>query len=208
MDSKTNPLLSVLICTIEGRKKMFDSLIARLEKQRQTLKNPDWVEILFECDNKQMPIGTKRNLLLTRASGEYVVFIDDDDDISDYYFTKVVSAIIDASPDCIGYKIGCTFRDLQGKITKTATAKVSNIYDGWHENRDGYDYAQFIYHKNPVLKRIALAAKFPELRFAEDFEYGRRIKPHLKTEYFIDDFLYFYRFTEEAGGKNKRYNIK
>ncbi len=43
-------------------------------------------------DNKKRTLGYKRNEMLYLAKGEYVVFIDDDDEISSDYVTTLLEA--------------------------------------------------------------------------------------------------------------------
>lgn len=200
------PYLSILIATIESRRQQFRTLADEIEKQCAAFP-PEYVELLSICDDKTMILGVKRNKLLEMSKGRYVVFIDDDDWISPDYVKNILNAIMLDEPDCIGWLIDCEFRNMNGGVKRTAKAIVSNKYNGWSENKDGYDYAQFIYHKNPIRREIALAAKFPSLRYAEDFEYGNRIKPYLKTESFIDQVMYYYIYQDEPGGHSKRYGL-
>lgn len=196
--------LSILIATIEGRKARFFSLMEELDRQRGAFP-PGYVEILSLSDNKEMNLGRKRNLLLEMAAGRYVVFIDDDDWIGPDYVKNILNAIVEEEPDCIGWLIDCEFRDLGGGLRKTARAICSNRYNGWQENNDGYDITQFIYHKNPVRREIALAVKFPEKNYGEDYPFGVGIKKYLKKETFIDEVMYYYRYQDEPGGHKERY---
>jgi len=73
--------LSILICTIEERAPRFNVLMAELNRQMRDYQISHRVEVLSECDNRTMTIGAKRNLLLSRANGDYTCFIDDDDSV-------------------------------------------------------------------------------------------------------------------------------
>ena len=82
--------LSVLICTIPERKEKFDILLNKL----QFLSINKDVEIL--CDNRArgtVTIGQKRNDLINKSTGDYISFVDDDDDISNNYFDLILNAI-------------------------------------------------------------------------------------------------------------------
>jgi hypothetical protein len=201
-------LLSILICTIPQRKTLFQSLISDIQRQINAY-SPERVEVIWDAAPKgSVTIGEKRNRLLRRAEGEYVVFVDDDDRLSANYVSTICRVLIESSPDCVGYNIACTFRDLSGRVVRTAKAKVSRVYDNWHENKDGFDYAQMIYHKNPVRKALALQALFPDVSHGEDYAYGKKLIPLLKTEIFIDEFLYQYLYTVEPGSPEQRYPPK
>lgn len=75
-------ILSILVCTTHDRKDMFDKLHEELNRQRWASGMDSEVEILYECDNKEISVGAKRQLLIERATGEFVVFIDSDDWVS------------------------------------------------------------------------------------------------------------------------------
>lgn len=50
----------------------------------------DDVEFHVELDNGEAPSGTKRQRLLDRASGTYVAFVDDDDEVTPSYVRDLV----------------------------------------------------------------------------------------------------------------------
>lgn len=178
--------LSVLICTIEERKPRFDVLMAELEKLRNG--NPE-IEILSECDNKQMTIGTKRNLLLSRAKGDYVCSVDDDDWIDSEYFIKILQAL-EHEPDCV-QMIGMMNTDgfnqkrFEHSIFHKRYFEQNNIY---------YRYPN---HLNPIRRDIAQQFKFPELNFGEDTDWATQILNSglLQHEEAIDKVIYHYRYS-------------
>lgn len=67
-------MLSILICSLHSRSHLLAELKAILQPQLT-----GDVELLIEIDNKEISTGAKRNILLNRAQGKYIVFIDDDD---------------------------------------------------------------------------------------------------------------------------------
>jgi len=178
-------ILSVLIATIPQRTNLFCELYKRLIEQ-----SAPGVEILISSDRKEQSIGTKRQALLERASGNYITFIDDDDTVPEYYILEIIKAV-ETLPDCIGFKIHC---DISG-TQRSAVASLK--YRQWAENIDGYHYVRSIYHKTPVKRSIALQAGFKDLRYAEDHDYAMRLQPYLKTEVFINKIMYYYRYTNE-----------
>jgi glycosyltransferase involved in cell wall biosynthesis len=179
--------LSILICTIPERKHLFDELYKKVSSQSMNKS----VQIIYDDAPKgTLTIGGKRNKLLTESIGEYVVFIDDDDDISIEYVDSILLAI-DKAPDCIGFKIHC---DIEGK---SQMAVGSLKYKQWADKVDGYDYVRTPYHKTPVKRSIAIQCMFPDKSYGEDHEYSKRIYPLLKSEVFIDKVLYNYRYKYE-----------
>ena len=95
--------LSILIATIPQRFVMFEDLQFRLKWQINTKYN-NQVEIINDC-SMNCTTGEKRNHLLELAKGKFIVFIDDDDEVSDDYVESIIEAI-DSNPeiDCIGMK--------------------------------------------------------------------------------------------------------
>ncbi len=201
--------LSILIRTIVGREDKFERLSHKLHTQRALTKNFNWqyteVEILHEKDNKQTSVGAKAQRLIERATGDFVCFVDDDDDVPDYYIAELLNAI-DNNPDidCIGFKIECYGIAPNGEVE---LASASNRWDRWAENVGGFRYVRTIYHKTPVRREHALAIGYKDLRFAEDHDYSKRLKESglLKKEVFIDKVMYFYNYKYEA--PKTKYNL-
>lgn len=170
---------------------MFDKLYIELNRQLESTCLDTECEILYECDNKEMSVGAKRQKLLERASGDFVAFVDSDDWVSpDYVFNILFNATRSHDIDCIGFLISC---DMEG-VHQNAIA--SNRYYDWCENKDGYRYVRTIYHKTPVRREHALKIGYKDMRFAEDYDFSKRLKQSglLKKEAFINQPMYFYRY--------------
>ena len=184
-------ILSILICTTHDRKEMFDKLYAELTSQVSKLNHQHDVEVLFECDNKEISVGAKRQLLIERSSGDFVVFVDSDDWIPEYYVFNILFQITRSTEvDCVGFLIDC---DMQG-VKQSAIA--SNKYEDWGEDKDGYKYVRTIYHKTPVKRSHALQIGYKDMRYAEDYDFSSRLKKSglLVKEAFINQVMYYYRY--------------
>ena len=175
-----NKKLSILICSIRSRSRILQNLLVSLKKQIITKD----IEILVETDNKEITIGVKRNILLRKALGDYITFIDDDDKISRDYICKILSAI-STFPDCCGIEGEISFRK---RITRKFIHSIR--YDRWFE-LNGI-YYRCPNHLNPVRREIASQVAFPNVSKREDEHYSLRIKPLLKTEVYIEGTIYFY----------------
>jgi glycosyltransferase involved in cell wall biosynthesis len=177
--------LSILIVSLKKRKHLLDQLLRVLQIQLT-----DEVEVLISSDDGEIPIGTKRNNLLNKASGKYVCFIDDDDLVSPFY-TKYILEALKTSPDCVG---------LQGIISlKTQGPKIfihSLSYASWFE-KDGV-YYRCPNHLNPVKTEIAKNVKFPDISSGEDRVYSYNLKDKLKTEVYINKPIYYYYPSSEV----------
>jgi len=85
-------LFSILICGIPERFHSVQPLLYSLLESQSAARRPD-VELLYMLDNRRRSVGAKRNSLLASARGEYVAFIDDDDEVASDYVQKIVAAI-------------------------------------------------------------------------------------------------------------------
>ena len=182
-------ILSILIVTLQSRDKMFRKLMTNLENQLMKFP-PETIEILVKCDNGEETTGAKRDFLLRRAMGDYCGFIDDDDDIPQYYISEILSAV-KSNPDCV---------PIDGHITTDGLHPIS-----WRMSKDNpnvtiFENGQQVYlravnHIGIVRTEIAQKCGFPDIRNGEDKEYSERIFPHLKTEVKINKPMYHYKFT-------------
>jgi len=181
-------LLSVLIPTLDTRRHQFQRLTSRLSAQIQNAHAGPSVEVLSECDNRELPLGAKRNLLVERARGRFVAFIDDDDDISDDYVPKLCEIIERRRDiDCIGIKGVVTFRGAHPREFHHSL-KYRDYFSRNHT------YFRPPYHLNPILRCIAVQYPFRAVSYSEDVEWALRLQRAgaLRREEFVDSPLYFY----------------
>lgn len=175
--------LSVLIATMPNRRESYKRL---LESMGYMIKSYPNVEIITD-DSMDYNIGVKRNKLLQKAKGDYIVFCDDDDLVSFNYIDYIFRAIKD-NPDCIA---------INGIITTNGQNErkwfISKEYGKWYTGPDG-TYYRTPNHISPVKRELALQAGFPEISFGEDAEYSRRLLPLLNSEAVISEPLYHYDF--------------
>jgi glycosyltransferase involved in cell wall biosynthesis len=104
--------LSILIPTISRRREVAEKLFSILEQRAVGLP----VEILMLRDNCWQNIGEKRNQLLRAASGEYITFLDDDDELLDGYFELVLPAI-EQGADVISYDQEAIINGVRGRVS-------------------------------------------------------------------------------------------
>jgi len=152
----------------------------------------DRVEILIETDNGKMSIGTKRNILLDKAKGEYIAFVDDDDMVSSDYVSKILDAL-EKGPDVVGMHL-LHFND--GNFAGLTYHSLK--YRSWFENQDKSTGLMRYYrnpnHLNPVKREYALETGFPEISMGEDKDYSGNLLQYLETEEYITEPIYYYLF--------------
>lgn len=185
-----NPILSVLVCSLERRKRFYERLLFCLGKQ--PLFN---VEIVTKNDKGEMTIGAKRNWLLDHAHGEYVAFIDDDDLVADDYVALILDAIKKSQPDVIGFKLKHFVNE-----NHIGDTEHSMKYDTWVNDTsvNPARYYRCPNHLNPVKRELALKVKYANISAGEDRDYSLRLRPLLKTEEMIDKQIYFYKERTES----------
>ena len=185
-------LLSILIPSLYelDRIEKLSDLKISLYSQIASLELRDQVEILVLSDNRQATTGAKRQKLLEMAKGEYITFIDDDDAVSDHYIEKIIFGIKQTYPDVIGIRLT---HYIDGKLLGNTIHSIK--FDGW-ENIPGKDgiwtFTRCPNHLNPVKRKLALKAGFPDKTYEEDKEYSYALRKYLKTEYMVDYPIYFY----------------
>jgi hypothetical protein len=75
------------------RARVFFAEVLR-EVRRQISETPEIrVEVIWEADNGELTLGSKRNKLVDRCQGKYQCFIDDDDVIAPYFVKTFVPMI-------------------------------------------------------------------------------------------------------------------
>jgi glycosyltransferase involved in cell wall biosynthesis len=168
---------------------MLVSLKVSLYGQIAYYHMQDQVEVLTLVDNKEQTTGAKRNALLEMAKGEYIDFIDDDDEIKDNYLPLVMMGVNSGS-DVVGMRL---IHYQEGKIYGYTTHSIR--FKEW-KNIPGengiWTFQRCPNHLNPVRRELALKAGFPDLTIGEDRDYSYRLRPLLKTEYMIEEPIYFY----------------
>jgi glycosyltransferase involved in cell wall biosynthesis len=173
--------LSILTPTIPSRKEQLSKLSEKIAKQSNDLA----VEHLSFADNQTRTIGAKRQALLDIARGEYIAFVDDDDDIEPDYVSEILSAI-QQGPDVITFE--------QNSYYNGAFSKV--IFG--LNNRDEPFQPNGITLRAPwhvcVWKReLVKTCQFGESNYGEDIIWSRQARARIKTSLHIDKTLCTYR---------------
>lgn len=181
--------LSILIPTIPERKEMFDSLRNELIKQKGDNKEVEIISI----HEAPLTIGAKRNWLLDTAHGEYVCFIDDDDNVSSTYIQDILQAI-ESKPDCVSLRGVITWDGANPEIFEHSLRYPAYVTHTLPVN--GIKYERYPNHLNTIKASIAKQFKFPEINFGEDSDWAKQIHDSglIETEVYIDKVLYHYLF--------------
>lgn len=212
--------LSILIPSAPDRHKETANLLWVIQKQcnivpkvvniirdryKLSVMDFEWnnipVRVLVAIDNKELPIGEKRELLYREAEFEYSWQLDSDDTIAPNSIELILQAI-EEKPDCITFQEHCT---INGEFF---SSNHSLKYEDWGEKQDGFDYVRTPFMKSVIKTEIARSVPVPHIRYGEDHEWARALKPHLKTEIHIPEYIYFYQHNSKPEDHAKRYGIK
>lgn len=190
-------ILSLLIPSIPERKHKLLKLLAELYKQILAIHKDhptlDIVEILIDDSKKfldgGLSIGEKRNALLQRASGKYLCFLDDDDEITPNYIEQLVR-MCNAGKDIV------TFRTLVKNDYYWALLDMSLINRiNTEVNPEGI-VERTPWHICPVLSELAKQEQFSNLNHNEDWDWMQRVLTRVKTEEHTDIILTQYNHSE------------
>jgi glycosyltransferase involved in cell wall biosynthesis len=167
------------------RSEMFRALQCKILEQIEKTKANE-VELLSN-DRMDVSTGQKRNMLIDSSSGDFVVFVDDDDDVYDCYIEEILKTITEnPNVDCIGINGLISFNGQNHKKWF-----ISKKFERWYESAEVYYRTPN--HISPIRRTIAKLVPFPNIHHGEDFAYSIGILPHLHNEATIEKPLYHYQ---------------
>lgn len=183
--SLLNKKWSICICHYESeeRNDSLNNLLENLNKQISQNNLTEEIEILVESDSGYLSVGSKRNKLIDRCSGEYISFIDDDDDVSENYISSIYENMNGIS-EIIFIKITHLIDDVFNRIiipSKYIESVFGNMY-----------FTKNYYHLCPHKLEIAKKVYFLEISFMEDIEYSTRLDMIINNSISIEKPLYIY----------------
>ena len=180
--------LTICIPTITGRESQFNSLSDLINSQIDGCGLRDHVNVLVEKDDRTMSIGYKRDMMYKKATGKYCVQIDDDDSVAQNYVECVYLATLTGA-DCIGYK---EIVKTRGKIQYSDHSLKYDKWESFPKSIGGIHHRRTPFVKTPILTELCRKTGVQDMRFGEDHDFANRIRPHLKTQAYINDYMYIY----------------
>jgi glycosyltransferase involved in cell wall biosynthesis len=168
---------SILIPTMPGREEGLQRLLKSIAEKVQRNAPELKYEVCLSFDNRETSIGTKRQKLLEQASGRYLSFIDDDDDITDEYIQDLWKCIQEGKHvmRLRGFMKGYTF-----------IHSLDVKFDDYMATQDDPPIFQRPpNHLNPMLSDIAKFIPFKDAVYGEDLDWTVSLfkAGFLKTEY-------------------------
>lgn len=176
-------LLSVLVLTVPERPD--PPVIRHLCEQATALP----VEILWLGDNRRRSIGAKRQAMLDFARGDYVSFIDDDDDVAADFVESILEAAA-SEPSVITFDAEIR-RD--GKPICLVRHRA-----GWENEAyspDKTEIRRAAWHTHAWRQSIALSRAFSDSSWSEDWEWAGALQDEgMANAVHIDKVLHFYTY--------------
>jgi len=163
------------------------TLIQTIGEQIGTLP----VEHLVLLDNKRRTVGEKRDALLRMARGQYVAYVDDDDDVSDDYVAELLKAAREG-PDVITFNQHCTVNAVQFEVQ----FKLGNP----NEAPNGVGtIKRNAWHVCAWRRTLAIQSRFPASNYGEDWAFAAPLCaiPGLR-EVHIPKVLHYYRHSSKT----------
>ena len=179
--------LSILIPSLPDRdsQNYLRRLVNILQPQINHRSNE--VELVINNEPRNIPTGTKRNMLIDKSTGEYFCMIDCDDLVPIYYVDEMLQAI-SSNPDVVTFK---------GYMTTGGLNRVNFIIKlgEKYEERQGM-YFRWPNHLCAFRKELVHHVKFEPIWQQEDYKWSKRINDMklLKSEIHINKDLYHYDF--------------
>jgi hypothetical protein len=169
---------SILIPTIQGREDSLNRLLVSIHEKVKRLAPDMRVEIKIDYDNREKSVGLKREGLLQSATGKYMSFIDDDDDITDAYIEDLWACIRG------DYHV----MRLYGEIHPYRFFHTLQFSGMMATKSDPPMFQRPPNHLNPVLTDVARFIHFQDAMNGEDLDWALRLykSGFLKREYQSD----------------------
>jgi hypothetical protein len=185
--------LSILIPTLPQRKKMFNilykNLMAQIDFVHTTHPSLGQVEILFDSSKKflkgGLSVGAKRDALKCRATGDYLVFVDDDDIVAPNYLESVLR-LSESNPDII------TFRSLYKSSTYWGIVDMNLNHSENEQMNDTTIVKRQPFHVCPIRTSIAQQHSFPDINNAEDWGWMVKVLSNCQKQAHSDQILHQY----------------
>jgi glycosyltransferase involved in cell wall biosynthesis len=146
------------------------------------------VEHLAFTDNKQRRVGAKRQALRDIARGEYVAFVDDDDDIADDYIAELLKAI-ERKPDVVCFMQRAIIDGVQGIVDFDL---IKHRTDAPWQPCPAIT-ARRPWHVCAWRRELAIQGIFPEIDYGEDLQWLNQVHHLARTQVKIDKILHTYR---------------
>ena len=176
--------LSILIASIPKRIERAEKLFAKFE--HQIMDRYRTVEVLMFRDNYERSIGAKRNALLKIANGDFIIYIDDDDDVTDDFIEQCLKGI-ETGKDLIVFKHEAWINGKKYIIDIDKDNPNEQISDNETVRRKPL-------HSNLWKRELVKNIAFPDIMYGEDYKWAAKALKEIRTQHKIDKVLHIYKY--------------
>jgi glycosyltransferase involved in cell wall biosynthesis len=185
-------MLSVIMITIPERDLSFRKLHLKLRQQLKycnqvhpSLGDVEIVRVVTPKFPEGPSIGEKRQMGLEQSKGEYVCWLDDDDDISPDYL-EIMLRLAYTEPDVLTFSNLSRFDSFWCVVRMSLDTKEDEQVKPGIINRRPY-------HVCGWRKSIALKAGFPATNWDEDTGFVSRALPLCTSESHAENIIHEYK---------------
>jgi glycosyltransferase involved in cell wall biosynthesis len=175
------PKLSILTPSIWSRADQAQALADKIAKQAKA--HP--VEHIVLFDNRHSSVGHKRNACLRAARGDYVVFVDDDDDISDKFIPSILKAI-QSEPHFVTYRQKVIWNGIKSHVVFHPQHTDEPLNPGGETKRN-------LWHVCTWRRELVQDCIFPDCNNGEDLAWSLQARRRVRRGVHINKVLHEYR---------------
>ena len=177
-------MLSILIPSIPERLPQLASRMETYESFIKLYSLQGLIEVIAIVDNKQRTIGEKRNDLLRLANGDYIVFSDDDDWLTQTYFKLIINGC-EKRVDVITY--------LQSaRINEDLTTVQFGLKQENQEFQKNGITIRPAWHCCTWRREKVKNILFPAINYGEDDPWAKAANEKAETSYHINEVCHVY----------------
>lgn len=217
---KDTKKLTIGILTTYSRINYALRLFLHIRKYFNNQNYSDEIEFLLNVSMEDIKVGKKRNDLIKFANSDYFCFIDDDDLITENYFSKIITSL---SYDVDAVGIMGRIHYLKTKkiipfihsttqytnLTKDTTKSgkfllLRDLKEKFNTIKYPLDddtliHLSLISHLCPIRLNLIKEIQFKEINYGEDIPWFLELlnKKIIKKEAFINEIIYEYLYEKE-----------
>ena len=178
-------LLTIAVCTMPSRMESF----AKISKElfRQAEGKP--VEVFCFLDNRKSNLSEKRNVVIEKAKGRFISFVDDDDWVEPDYVERILAEIVkEPEADCVVFDVL-----VQGYTKEPKLCKYDVAFQHGEDEKAYYRKPNHVMaYRTEISRRHGYKKELSAI--SEDTEWAERASKDIKKQVRVDKALYHYLY--------------
>lgn len=199
------PTWTILVPTLGQRAALFERLMGALLPQLDPYEGR--ARVVAWWNNGDPPLADLRQAMVQGVTTDYVSFFDDDDEPAPDFVAKVMAAL-ESRPDYVGWQTAYSSNGVDHGLVDHSLR-----HGAWREIKNPYQLLRDITHINPMRTDVAKRGDFRKkgrAGRAEDRPWVDQIRAThaLKTEVYIPEPMYFYRWRRDTSAWQRPHLIE